>query len=298
MARPWLPSSEYWKSIDAKSGNARPPDKGSSDEEKADNHIADAKKATMVGLHNVAAAHMARASSLTKIPAKQETINSTAKKMANQAMQSGHGAAWNLSNVTQLAGPAPYHRDADETVQCPACKKYNDTDARYCDQCGVKLPDSAFETSNTGRRAVQLAGPKGYEHGWRYVGGAGLPSSMPVRASHVKGAGHRPGHPQLELDKYPRQQAGKIDLGGHKPESAEGRRRAFAAGHALEPASKGGSPGFPITDAAHWEKAREAVGRVKDPSRRAALAKLLQKTAPEFGKTAALKKSWAAPAAA
>ena len=41
-------------------------------------------------------------------------------------------------------GPEPYHRDADENVQCPSCQKYNDTDARYCDQCGAKLPASAF----------------------------------------------------------------------------------------------------------------------------------------------------------
>jgi len=41
-------------------------------------------------------------------------------------------------------GPQPYHRDPDENVRCPSCQKYNDTDARYCDQCGAKLPASAF----------------------------------------------------------------------------------------------------------------------------------------------------------
>jgi hypothetical protein len=41
-------------------------------------------------------------------------------------------------------GPGPYQRDPDENVQCPACGKYNDTDARYCDQCGAKLPASAY----------------------------------------------------------------------------------------------------------------------------------------------------------
>lgn len=35
--------------------------------------------------------------------------------------------------------PQPYSRDADETVECPACGKYNAPDARYCDQCGHKL---------------------------------------------------------------------------------------------------------------------------------------------------------------
>jgi hypothetical protein len=41
-------------------------------------------------------------------------------------------------------GPEPYQRDPDENVQCPNCDKYNDSDARYCDQCGQKLPPSAF----------------------------------------------------------------------------------------------------------------------------------------------------------
>lgn len=53
--------------------------------------------------------------------------------------------------------------------------------------------------------------------------------------------------------------------------------------------------GFPIPDANHWEKARQAIGRVKSPARRQAVAKLLRKTAPRFGKQQALKQSWAAP---
>jgi len=35
--------------------------------------------------------------------------------------------------------PAPYHADADETVKCPGCGLMNDTDSKYCDQCGMKL---------------------------------------------------------------------------------------------------------------------------------------------------------------
>lgn len=38
----------------------------------------------------------------------------------------------------------PYQRQPDEDVQCPACGKYNDDDAVFCDQCGQRLPDSAF----------------------------------------------------------------------------------------------------------------------------------------------------------
>lgn len=58
---------------------------------------------------------------------------------------SAHGHAnTGLAALLMTDGPEPYHRDADENVQCPNCKKYNDTDARYCDQCGEKLPDSAY----------------------------------------------------------------------------------------------------------------------------------------------------------
>lgn len=35
--------------------------------------------------------------------------------------------------------PTPYEVDADEVVVCPECGMRNDTDAAYCDQCGVKL---------------------------------------------------------------------------------------------------------------------------------------------------------------
>ena len=35
--------------------------------------------------------------------------------------------------------PEPYHKDADESVECPVCHHYDDTDAVYCDQCGAKL---------------------------------------------------------------------------------------------------------------------------------------------------------------
>ena len=42
-------------------------------------------------------------------------------------------------------GKKPYHRDPDETVQCPACQKYNAPDATFCDQCGAKLPAAAYK---------------------------------------------------------------------------------------------------------------------------------------------------------
>jgi hypothetical protein len=84
---------------------------------------------------------------------------------------------------------------------------------------------------------------------------------------------------------------------GKASETASGRRAALRSGHALPPAHPGGAPGFPVTDAAHWEKALEAVGRAGSPARRAALRKLLIRTAPEFGKTGRIKGSWLAASA-
>jgi ATP-dependent protease ClpP protease subunit len=48
--------------------------------------------------------------------------------------------------------PVPYQRKPDETVQCPSCKKFNDTDAAWCDQCGSKLGgrNDVEETTGTG----------------------------------------------------------------------------------------------------------------------------------------------------
>lgn len=80
-----------------------------------------------------------------------------------------------------------------------------------------------------------------------------------------------------------------------RSERAAARQAAYGQGLALPPASPGSAPGFPVRDAAHWDKARQAVGRVKDPARRDALARLLRKTAPRYGKEKALAGSWAAP---
>ena len=35
---------------------------------------------------------------------------------------------------------APYKKEPGETVECPECHKYNSPDAKFCDQCGAKLP--------------------------------------------------------------------------------------------------------------------------------------------------------------
>lgn len=206
---------------------------------------------------------------------------------------------------------------------------------------------------------VDLVGPKGYKHGYIYVGGPGLPSSPPARSHHGGSGGrHRrsatPGystkhegmgthgvyrdsdgkriggvssigggvhyayrddmsgttqhgsltdavrhmaqqdrlrqHTQAAAGATPTHRIRGVDLGGHDPESAEGRRRALAAGHALPPSKPGGKPSYPVTDAKHWEKARDAVGRTGGGAKRRALAKLLAKTAPEFGKS--IKGTW------
>lgn len=73
------------------------------------------------------------------------------------------------------------------------------------------------------------------------------------------------------------------------PERAAGRAALAKRKLALPDGS------FPIPNGSYWDKARQAIGRVKDPAKRAAVAKLLRRTAPQFGKTRALKQSWAAP---
>jgi hypothetical protein len=75
-------------------------------------------------------------------------------------------------------------------------------------------------------------------------------------------------------------------------ERAAGRRSALKRGLALPPASPGAAPGFPVTDADHWDKAFQSVGRAGSPGRRAALGKLLRKTAGQFGKASRVKGSW------
>jgi hypothetical protein len=100
LARPWLPSKEYWASVGASHGKP-PPDRGGSDEEKAANHISDAKKAASMGMHDAAAAHLARASALTSDPATQAQINTVGKGAAQIAVNHGKGAAY------QLAGDTP-----------------------------------------------------------------------------------------------------------------------------------------------------------------------------------------------
>src|SRR5215467_13343106 len=93
---------------------------------------------------------------------------------------------------------------------------------------------------------------------------------------------------------------GKAATGSHrlpKGQAAltkEGRAKAYAHGHALPPPPGGGPHGFPVTSAKSWEDARKAVGRAGSPARREQLKQLLRRTAAQYGKTAALKKSWAA----
>jgi ATP-dependent protease ClpP protease subunit len=57
--------------------------------------------------------------------------------------------------------PVPYRREASETVQCPSCSKFNDVDAAYCDQCGVKLTgrSDVEETTGAGKGAGTDDGP-------------------------------------------------------------------------------------------------------------------------------------------
>jgi hypothetical protein len=43
-----------------------------------------------------------------------------------------------MGPTLQTYTPKPYHREPDETVQCPN-GHWNSDDARYCDQGGVAL---------------------------------------------------------------------------------------------------------------------------------------------------------------
>ena len=61
-------------------------------------------------------------------------------------------------------GPTAYHRDPDENVRCPSCGRYNDDDARFCDQCSNRLPASAFQagdgmdTTGSGTAGTSMGG--------------------------------------------------------------------------------------------------------------------------------------------
>lgn len=57
-----------------------------------------------------------------------------------------------------LAGREAYSADPDETVKCPSCGKMNSPDAKYCDQCGAKLPEDAFaDLAGQAMNAIELA---------------------------------------------------------------------------------------------------------------------------------------------
>jgi hypothetical protein len=121
---------------------------------------------------------------------------------------------------------------------------------------------------------------------------SGAPGKLPPGFIRTTGPGKAQG-PNIG-------QLGKAASGSHTlPKGSqaltrEGRAKAYAAGHALPPPSPGSPAGFPVTSARSWEKARDAVGRAGSPARREALRQLLRRTAAQYGKTAALKKSWAA----
>ena len=123
-------------------------------------------------------------------------------------------------------------------------------------------------------------------------------------APAVKQAGLRSGEtraPSTGKEQGPNVgELGKASYGSHrlptgsKALTKEGRTKAYQHGHAISPPPGGGPPGFPVTSPKSWDDARRAVGRAGSPARRAALRDLLRRTAAQYGKTAALKKSWAA----
>jgi hypothetical protein len=177
--------------------------------------------------------------------------------------------------------------------------------------------------------AVDLVGPHGYVHNWHFVGIPGvsdprrLQPGDKIRTSfgpHGLSAEHEitqvhhtsnmttarvrnTDTGEIHTLSMPHHVPGAVSHGvshpgggklptGKASESTAGRKALLKAGHALPPAKPGGRPGFPIGDAAHWDKAFQAVGRSGGGARRAALRKLLIRTAPEFGKSGKIKGSW------
>jgi hypothetical protein len=97
LAGPWLPSKEYWSSVDSKTGSSLP-DKGGSSEEKADNHIKSARAAAQMGNHKLAMQHLARASQQTGDAGKQSAINKLGAGVAKMAGSAGQGGQLGLAN--------------------------------------------------------------------------------------------------------------------------------------------------------------------------------------------------------
>lgn len=70
-----------------------------------------------------------------------DTDDDDAKKAtkADDGGSAGDGGDSGSADDDEGYEPKPYHGDPDETVICPKCRKHNDDDANYCDQCGYKL---------------------------------------------------------------------------------------------------------------------------------------------------------------
>jgi hypothetical protein len=113
----------------------------------------------------------------------------------------------------------------------------------------------------------------------------GIAGRTPGRGTRSEGPLRSAPHPSSSGGKLP---TGKAAL------TKEGRAAALKAGHAISPPRPGAPAGFPVTDAKSWGKALQAVGRAGSPARRAELQALLRRTAAQYGKTKALKASWAA----
>jgi hypothetical protein len=159
---------------------------------------------------------------------------------------------------------------------------------------GGKYPDAkmhAAAASELGKRGESVSAPSGPSKS-ALAGARGTKPSPPSQTpagSHAAPIGPSMG----TLGKAAKTSGVRLP-GGKAALTTRGRAQAFQAGHALPPPSKGAPHGYPVTDATSWENARKAVGRVKSPARREALRQLLRRTASQYGKTKALKASWAA----
>ena len=178
LARPWLPSKEYWAGVGAAHGDP-PPDRGGSDEEKAANHISDAKKAASMGMHDAAASHLARASALTSSPATQAQIGTVGKGAAQMAIHAGKGAAYQLAS------------DAGDISAQPERTDMPDLDALTDEQKArlealLELPDDQLDALAAGglvltpEELLALTGPAtGRGHGRRTATRTSWPRRSP-----------------------------------------------------------------------------------------------------------------------
>ena len=94
---------------------------------------------------------------------------------------------------------APYKNEPGETVECPACQKYNSPDAKFCDQCGAKLPAAVRGRSRPAAKPAPAAGRTTTPTRRRSSAKTAARNSPPRRSP----PGRSPPQPVRTVDKLP-----------------------------------------------------------------------------------------------